>query len=248
MESPQVEALRAIWVVYGSLGVAAVAAVVGLFFLIRFFATKFLDARIAEKLESHKHAQQIDIEGLKFRINNLADRAAKAYVKEFEHLPNVWISLNEAYRSARYATGGVRQYADLNAANAKDLETFLANSDLLDWQKERINHTTDKTKTYINFIDRRTFQIAMDNHREFRMNIDKFAIFFSKEIKSDLEKFADLLWSALIEYEIYDLDRLEGVKPERKARADLRNNGQARLEELEQKIRERLWNADSAAL
>lgn len=248
MDTPQIKFLEAIWVVYGGIGLVIIAISIGLFLLARFFTIKLVDAKIAQKLESFKHAQQVDIEGLKYKINNLSDRASKIYLKEYEHLPNVWISLNEAFRSSLFLAGGLRQYPDLNSASRHDLEMYFDNSNLKDWQKHRIRNASDRNAAYIDLLNRKEYNQAVEDHAQLRQNIDKYAIFFSAEIKREMERFADMLWGAIVEYDVFVLDKIHGVKIERKEREELRRNGRSKLEELEEKIRARLWNADSAAM
>lgn len=248
MDTLPIKFAEAVWVVYGGIGLLILVAVVGLVLVIRFLFVKFIEAEISKRLQSHQHAQQIEIENIKYRIANLAGRASSIYLKEYEHLPSVWISLNETYRSTALLAGGVRNYPSLNGVSAVDLELFLDNTDLIDWQKDRLRKSTNKTRDYIDFIGRKEFRQAARDHDELITNIDKYAIFFSVEIKKEMMDFAQMLKNTIIEYDLNVLDRIEGTKIERTAREEFRTYGSARLEDLERKIRDRLWDADSAAV
>ena len=57
--------------------------------LFQAFGDKWLAARFDKRLEALRHAQQKELEELRFRINALLDRATKLHQREFEVLPEI---------------------------------------------------------------------------------------------------------------------------------------------------------------
>ncbi|MGE7157583.1 hypothetical protein ACQKJ1_28205 [Methylorubrum rhodesianum] len=149
MDTPQVEFLRATWFVFGTVGLFGVAVAFGAFLVVRHLSNKWLDAKFSERLENYKHAQQIEIENTKLKINNLFDRNVRIHIKEYEYLPNIWAGLNEAYRSAQSMLGGVRQYPNLYSVSNEDLEKILDISGLEIYEKEKIRGSSNKMKAWI---------------------------------------------------------------------------------------------------
>jgi len=68
----------------GAIIVAGGGLVAMTFGLFKFFGEKWLNNKFDERLASFKHAQQQEIERLRFRINALMDRTAKLHQWEFE--------------------------------------------------------------------------------------------------------------------------------------------------------------------
>jgi hypothetical protein len=60
------------------------------FGLFKVLGEKWLNAKFEERLAEYKHAQQKEIEQLRFRINSLMDRTTKLHQHEFEVLPEAW--------------------------------------------------------------------------------------------------------------------------------------------------------------
>jgi hypothetical protein len=73
-------------------GVGAIA-----YALFRFFSEKWLNAKFEERLAAYKHAQQKELEELRFKISALMDRTTKLHQREFDTLPEAWTKLNDAY-------------------------------------------------------------------------------------------------------------------------------------------------------
>jgi hypothetical protein len=61
--------------------------------LFKVLGEKWLNAKFEERLAQYKHAQQKEIEQLRFRINSLMDRTTKLHQHEFDVLPEAWSRL-----------------------------------------------------------------------------------------------------------------------------------------------------------
>jgi hypothetical protein len=118
-----------------SLGVAAAFVVSTAYAALRFLSKKWLDAYFAERLEKFKHAQNQEIERLRYRINALMDRTTKLHQLEFEVLPQLWEKLGIAFQAASSFTSRIVSYPDLDQMGDEQFFEFVANSNLLDWKK-----------------------------------------------------------------------------------------------------------------
>src|SRR4051794_22694874 len=87
------------------------AAAFGLFKLV---GEKWLTARFDERLAEYRHAQQKELERLRFKINGLMDRATKLHQKEFEALPEAWGKLADANAIVQAIVSPLQQYPDLD--------------------------------------------------------------------------------------------------------------------------------------
>lgn len=67
----------------------------------QFLAKKWLDERFTERLETFKHAQNQEMERLRYRINALFDRTTKLHQHEFDVLPEVWEKIKHSLRRYR---------------------------------------------------------------------------------------------------------------------------------------------------
>lgn len=146
-------------------GVGAVlAALTGLAFgLFKLFGDKWLTAKFDERLENYKHAQQRELEKLRFTINALMDRTTKLNQHEFEVLPQVWALLSEAYSEAAHFTSPLQSYPDLNRMTPAHLIEFLEKSPLENWQKAELSTQSDKPahpRKKINIGENFSIQIA----------------------------------------------------------------------------------------
>src|SRR3981189_966761 len=112
------------------------------FGLFRLFGEKWLSARFDQQLAAFKHAQQKEIEELRYKISALLDRAVKLHQREFEVLPEAWSRLNDAYGIALSVISPFQQYPDLDGISGNQLEVFLESSSLQKWEQEELRKQT----------------------------------------------------------------------------------------------------------
>src|SRR5438270_8371291 len=91
-------------------GIAALA-----YALLRFFGEKWLNAKFEERLAAYKHAQQKELEELRFKINTLMDRTIKLHQREFDVLPEAWGRLRDTFNILHRVSLGFQQSPDVNA-------------------------------------------------------------------------------------------------------------------------------------
>jgi hypothetical protein len=122
--------------IFAAIGASIVAAGgVGafLFGLFKLLGEKWLNAKFEERLATFKHAQQQEIEHLRFRINALMDRTTKLHQRQFDALPEAWGRLVDAFEK----TNSLWFRFDPNLDEMKDsqLDAFLSKTPLQDWER-----------------------------------------------------------------------------------------------------------------
>jgi hypothetical protein len=230
-------AIGAVFAVGG--GVATVAYV-----LLRFFGEKWLSAKFEERLAAYKHAQQKELEQLRFKISALMDRTTKLHQKEFDVLPEAWGKLSDAYGIILALTSALQQYPDLDRMNESHLDEFLKESPLMSWQKDEIKATGKKTDYYIKAIAWHKISKARDACRELDIYLRKNGIFIPEPTKSKFTELDKLIFDTLVEHEINEQDQ---VRPRlRESSKKLGEQGGPLIKALEQEIQNRLWNSEEA--
>jgi hypothetical protein len=124
-------------------GVAAVAY--GVFI---FLGKKWIDSKFAEQLETFKHEQTKEIENVGYEINALLSRVTKIHEKELEILPELWARMHKALSHAGKFVSLLQQYRDINDMTDTQLEEFLKQSRLHDFEKEELKKASDKQRYY----------------------------------------------------------------------------------------------------
>lgn len=148
--------------------------------LFRFFGEKWINAKFEERLAAYKHAQQKELEELRFKINALMDRATKLHQREFDVLPDAWAKLIDAHGITIAITSAFQRYPDFDQMSGPHLDEFLAASPLANWQKDEIKGEAKKGDYYIQAIAWHKITAAREAIREFhiffRKNLFSYAI------------------------------------------------------------------------
>jgi len=131
------------WQILPSSAVAAALA----FALFRFLGQKWIEGKFSERLEAYKHAQNRELEDVRFRINAIFNRLRQFHDKEFELLPVAWGNLNDAWLAIVRCNRGFREDPNLDALSLEELEVFLSEttSSLTELEK-KIEYDTVKIK------------------------------------------------------------------------------------------------------
>ena len=218
-------------------GGAAVA-----FLLFRSLGAAWLDSRFAKSLESHRHAQNREIEALKYRINSLFDRTVKLHQKEFDVVPEAWMLLVEAQRQTQAFTSMVRSYPPFMIMDEQKIEEFLATTPFLESQKEKIR-SSDPAEMLKRYQSVAHFYEKADWHKawfECRMFVRKNGIFFYKDLSQRFAAVLDLLWDAADEHS--SNIEMDLVPREREKLKSLNERCLPLMEGIEADIRKRLWS------
>ena len=212
------------------------------------FAAKWLDARFEKNLQQLVHDQNKEIERLRSDLTKSFDRATKLHQREFEVLPKIWDEVCEAYWATASLVSPLQTMPDLNRVQEKHLSSFIAQSELADWQKEELMLENDKTKTYGEMIYWHKLHRVNQAHRTADIALNRNGVFVKDAIKDKLKSILDLSRGALIE------DQMNHEHPPTRFNQRLhddadriRTDGKLWMEEAEAMIKARLWDNSPSA-
>jgi hypothetical protein len=217
---------------FGSVFLAAVAAV-------KWFGESWVTSKFSERLEAFKHAQQREIEQLKFQISASMDRATKLHQREFETVPEAWSTLVAAFNSIKAFTSPFQSYADVGRMTDQELEEFLDGTDLGKAQKNDILTSADRNSAYQQAVFWSRFTVVQNDYRKHRTFLLKNAIFMPAAMKAKFSAIGDLAWDALAEHRINHEMKAWSKRPQLEKFEKL---GDGMLLELEIEIQRRLWS------
>jgi hypothetical protein len=224
----------------GGFSAIAVLLVTTAYGLFRLFGVKWLDSKFEERLAAYKHAQQKELERLKFEINTIMDRTVKLHQREFDVLPEAWARVNDAFRAVHHIGMGMQSYPDVSGMSEPEIENLLERSEFEDWQKDKLREAKDKTTYYIKTITPIRMWKADKARAEFSAYFAKHGIFIPEPIKSQFETIDKLLFDATLE------QRLSVQHPDMPRSFDsalvLHTEGRTLLKSLEADVQARLWN------
>jgi hypothetical protein len=225
--------------------IAVGSGIVGTFvwWLFRTFSEKWLNAKFEERLAAYKHEQQKELEHLKFAINAQMDRATKLHQKEFDALPEVWGRLMDAHGIIMSVVSRLQSTPDLNSMAADQLDDFIENSKLSEWQRQLVRNATDKTSTYRNQIEPFKIARARKASGKFYQYFRKHGIFIREPIKQQFDALDQLMLSALSEHEINFQHRTR----EFQSIDRLASEGEKMVKALEAEVQKRLWDSTRTA-
>ncbi len=207
---------------------------------LRFFAQKWLENRFAQSLEAFRHRQQQELERLRLQINTQLDRVTKLHQHEFEALPQAWALITDSYYGAVAVTSSFQSYPDLDRMAPAELDQFIRECSLEEWQKDELKSVSEKTRYYIQKITWRRLSEARSVSFEARSFVTKHGIFMQREIIKEFERLDDMIFKALIEKQFNE----EYPEPplKRDDQKTLHTNGKVLLNELEARVHARLWS------
>ncbi|MCA1426268.1 MULTISPECIES: hypothetical protein [unclassified Bradyrhizobium] len=240
MEDTARSLLSFVGLVLGAGGGVAVVA----YGLLRFFGEKWMNAKFEERLAAFKHAQEKELEELRYRINALMDRTVKLHQKEFDVIPEAWGKLITSHGVVTAITSAFQQYPDLDRTSDSQLDEFLQDSFMAKWQKEEIRLTEKKTDYYRKALTWHKVAEAREACREFHVYFRRNGIFVPEPIKSQFVQLDKLTYDALIEYE---LNEREEIRPRLRKAVDALAEAKDIMISLEKNVQDRLWNMNKAA-
>ena len=225
-------------------GFSLVGAVLLLWAGFKWIGKQWLESQFSQRLESFKHAQNEEIERLRFRINALMDRTAKLHQHEFEVLPQVWDKLTTDFGKAIRFTSRMQSYPDLDRMNPEELEVFLKNSPLEDWQKNQLRGPQgSRNEIFQNHIFGHQYRDVQISHWEFHNYFIANGIFIQGDLKEKIRLMSNLIYDAFhekaLDKEIPQLGEGRFAAGDR-----LHSEGPKLQAEIEAEVQRRLWDAN----
>jgi hypothetical protein len=204
----------------------------------KLFGEKWLHTKFEERLAAHRHAQQKELEELRFRINALFDRKTKLHQREYEVVPEAWSRLVDAHNEVAAFTSFLQSYADVGKMSEAQLVEFLSSSPLQNWEREELKASADKNKYYQRALFGHRYYQCREKYREAHVYVLKNSIFMPNDIRRDFNQLDGLLWGALNEHHI---NEVHDIHPrERSGVNALRDQGNILLASIEEKIQKQL--------
>lgn len=207
-------------------------------------AVKWLDGQFDSRLQALKHQHDKELEGLRFKIAALLDRATKLHAKEFEALPEAWSRLNDAYWASRAAVWLLKQSPDIDKMTPAQQREFIDKCILQDWEKGELREANRKTDYYQKHVAGHELYEAKAKFHDAHIFLLRNGIFFSEQIHSQMQKLDGLIWNAIVEHE---LNIEEDVRPMMREKIrTLTEGGEPLLHEIQVMVRARLWPQEIA--
>lgn len=229
---------------YLFVGGGAVAAVA---FLARIYADKWLQGRFDRQLEAFRTEQQKEMEHVRYRINAYFDRAVRLHTVEFEILPEIWRKLFDAFHETQHFCNYGRMVHDLDKMKPVELETFLTNSPLLDYQKEEVRQAGRKGDRYYKIEHYHELARVKRIYYDFTGYFMKNAIFLAVDVEAKLNEVRDIIHGAWSEKEYRTDFGDNGTKAYEKFEM-LKSRGETLLNEIREQMRELLQDSKLRAL
>src|SRR5260370_39101116 len=189
--------LQNLLVVGGPSAVATLAATAGLW---KWFGQKWVEQRLAVRLEKFKTEQQKKLERLR---HLLSSRVSKIHEKEFEVLPEAWRKLHELYGWILHALD-LTFKPMLRDMTDEDLEEFMRTapaSHLSESQKETLRKSSDRAHSYNEMKLSNDMHIANDNQKQFTNYLIENRIFMTEDLRAKFETVQAAFISALTSYD-----------------------------------------------
>lgn len=208
----------------------------------KLMAANWLEEKFKKNFQQLVHDQNKEIERLRGDLTKSFDRAAKLHQREFEALPKIWDKVSEAYWAAASLVSPMQMHADLNRMLPKQLESFVAQSELAEWQKDELMASSDKTKKYQELIYWHKLSRCFNLHQDANIALSRTGIFVQDPIKEKLQAILDLAHGALVEDQINH--EHPPLKFSERLKADIdrmRTDGKAWMEDVEGLIKARIW-------
>ncbi len=220
-----------------------IVAAGGLSFIVyeafKWLASKWLENKFEERLQSLKHEQGKEIENLRLKISMMLDRATKLNQHEYELLPEAWAKLNESFWALKAISLSLQTYPDIDRMDEKQFDEFVEELEFRPWEKRELREAKDKNKFYQK-------QTTLRKHGETKNKISDAAIFLSRKgifippaILEKMKALNDMVWRTYVEYELSNT--IQGVPWKTDRLMEFSEKGEVMLAELEGLVHKRLW-------
>lgn len=187
--------------ILGNIVLVGVGAAVIAFAAIKWFGKKWFDHQFTKQIESFKREQSEILEHYRFQINSLFNRVTKIHEKEFDVLPKAWQMLQETYDHLIAISSPLQNWPDLNKYNPDQLEYFIKNCELLDFEKAELRNADDKLAYYQEKAYWNRLNVARKKFHDSRIFLRENKIFLSSDLFEHFSKIESLLVEVEVELE-----------------------------------------------
>lgn len=210
--------------------------------LLKWFGQKWFENQFSQKLEKYKRKQTEVLEQFRYQINIQLSRITKIHEKEFEVLPNIWYKLQDTYDGFLSLSAPIKQLPDLNNYNEQQLENFIRNCELLDYQKEELKDVNDKLKYYEDKVYWIRLFEAKKNLNDLRKYLRYNKIFLSKDL---YKLFSDVEFTLIeAETELEQINQNFQIKQKYEIFKKLKINTEKYFLKIENSVQKRLHFED----
>ena len=228
-------------VLYAGGGIAVAVAV------FKTLGEKYIDHRLAARLESLKHDQNVLVAKLKVEIDSMLSGALKIQEREFAVLPDTWAKLDAAYTNIAWLVAPLQTSVDVRRCNDVQLEEQLAAQTWVESQKQNVRNAdrSERNKVYDDIQFWYKLGDVKRTFGEFQKCIAANGIFYPPAIKANLKSIETMLWSAIVSKEVGK--EAEDWKLQNQGWTKLKDEAEALRDAIEIDIRERLESHMHAA-
>jgi hypothetical protein len=210
----------------------------------KFFASKWLEARFAERLQNLKAEQDQTIRFVQSTIDREIHRAKKLYDSEFTALSECWALLRKAYDQSAATVASFT--VQVERMSQEEFERHLAQRGMEDWERNEFKQLVgnERHNAYYRWSEWQRYLKVEQLRREYRSNLDVSSIFFAQGFTEKFRALEDLICSSNIEFEHRIREHgAGGIRAGAfEATNRLRTDGEPMMIELEEMVRRRLWS------
>lgn len=115
--------------------------------LFKYTGKSWIEARFAERLETFKHQQAVELQRLRVQIESMLSGTLKLQELEFTVLPEAWNRLDEAFGRAQALTASYQEYAQVDDLNDAELDEVLKGASVAESQWPKLKQLSGKARS-----------------------------------------------------------------------------------------------------
>lgn len=214
------------------------------FGLFRFFGSKWLESKFAERLQNLKAEQDQAIRHVQSTIDREIHRARKLYDSEFTALSTCWPLLREVFDES---VGTVASFtARVERMTDEEFERFLVVRGVEEWQRNQLKELTGNSRqdAFYRWAEWERYKRILELWRKFRSHFDANSIFFADGFSERFRELEQLSYASIMEFgrrvEYHGRDHAFAHSFD--ATQKVSEEGGPKMKALEEMVRKRLWS------
>ena len=213
------------------------------FFASRWFITKWLEHRFAERLESLKTEQAKALKHIQSSIDHQIHRAKKLYDTEFDVMTKAWTMLEELYGHIIDSRATAPIYSEWDRATPQEIREVLdAGTDFTEDEKTQVVEADDPTDEFRVVFDWRRAKVYEAASLAFGHYLGSNGIFMRRDIREKFKRLSMLITLTISEF-ASNIRRSERSNTHFMALMAQDSEGKKLRDELRDLIEGRLWSA-----